>query len=112
MIRFGWDDYTSASSSSVIQTRVAYVSVPDASGQAQLHRLVCAGSASVTADTVLAHGLVSVSASCASAAGPTACSGSGAATPVIVKLSLSIHDPQNVGAANYQIELTGQRRQS
>jgi prepilin-type N-terminal cleavage/methylation domain-containing protein len=112
VIRFAWDDYTSASSSAVTQKRVAYVSIPDASGQAQLHRLTCAGSATVVTDTVLAHDLVSVSASCASAAGPTACAGSGAATPLAVTLSLTIHHPQNVGAADYHIELTGQRRQS
>lgn len=112
VIRFGWDDYTSASATAVIQRRVAYVAETDASGQAQLHRLVCAGSATVTADTVLAHNLVSVSASCASATGPAACTGSGTTLPLIVNLSLMIHDPQNVGVANYQIDLTGQRRQS
>ena len=108
VIRFGWDDYTSASASAVTQMRVAYVSIPDAGGQAQLHRLACSGSASVTSDTVLAHNLVSVSATCT----PSPCSGSGAAVPLVVTLTLTIHDPQNTGVANYQIELTGQRRQS
>lgn len=107
VIRFGWDDYTSASAAAVTQVRVAYVSVPDAAGQPQLHRLVCAGSAAITADTVLAHHLVSVSAACT----PSPCSGSGAATPVVVKLALIIHDQQATDA-NYQLELTGQRRQS
>ncbi|HEX8306226.1 MAG TPA: prepilin-type N-terminal cleavage/methylation domain-containing protein [Jatrophihabitans sp.] len=107
VIRFGWDDYTSASAAAVIQRRVAYVSMPDASGQAQLHRLVCAGSAAVVTDTVIAHHLASVSASCT----PSPCTGSGAATPLVVKLALTIHDQQATDA-NYQLELTGQRRQS
>lgn len=112
VIRFGWDDHTSGASAAPILMRVAYVSVPDATGQPQLHRLVCAGSATVVTDTVLAHDLVSVSASCASATGPTACTGSGASVPLIANLSLTIHNPQSAGAPNYQIALTGQRRQS
>lgn len=112
VIRFGWDDHTNASSSAPTRMRVAYVSIPDGAGQPRLHRLVCTGSATVVTDTVLVHNLVSVSASCASATGPTACTGSGAATPLIVKVSLTIHNPQSAGAPDYQIELTGQRRQS
>jgi prepilin-type N-terminal cleavage/methylation domain-containing protein len=107
VIRFGWDDYTSAAAATVIQRRVAYVSETDAGGQAQLHRLVCDGSATVAADTVLAHNLVSVSASCT----PSPCSGSGADVPVAVKLALTIHDQQATDAT-YQVDLTGQRRQS
>ena len=86
-IRFGWDDYPNAASSAPIRMRVAYLTEPDAAGQLQLRRLACAGSASVVADTVLAHNLVSLSVSCASATGPTACSGSGAALPLIVNLA-------------------------
>jgi len=112
VLRFGWDDYTTGAAGTPTRMRVAYVSIADATGQPQLHRLVCAGSAAISTDTVLAHGLVSASASCASATGPTACAGSGAALPLIVNLSLMIHDPQNVGVANYQVDLTGQRRQS
>jgi prepilin-type N-terminal cleavage/methylation domain-containing protein len=107
VIRFAWDDYTSASASAVIQSRVAYVSETDASGQAQLHRLVCAGSAAVISDTVLAHNLASVSVGCT----PSPCSGSGADVPVAVKLSLTIHDLQSTDAT-YHLDLTGQRRQS
>jgi prepilin-type N-terminal cleavage/methylation domain-containing protein len=107
VIRFAWDDYTSASAAAVIQRRVAYVSETDAGGQAQLHRLVCAGSATVTADTVLAHNLVSMSATCT----PAPCSGSGAAVPVAVQLSLTIHGLQSTDAT-YHVDLNGQRRQS
>ena len=53
--------------------------------------------------------LVSVSASCT----PSPCSGSGDATPLVVNLALAVHDPQSgATAANYPINLTGQRRQS
>jgi prepilin-type N-terminal cleavage/methylation domain-containing protein len=107
VIRFGWDDYTDAASSAPTRMRVAYVSIPGAAGQPQLHRLVCAGTAAITADTVLAHNLVSVSASCT----PSPCTGSGAAVPLIVNLALTIHDSQATDT-NYQVELTGQRRQS
>jgi hypothetical protein len=91
--------------------RVAYGVEPDAAGQPQLHRLVCTGSASVTTDTVIAHNVVSgsVSSSCT----PAPCSGSGAATPLVVNLSLAVHDPASgSGTPDYQIALTGQRRQS
>lgn len=107
VIRFGWDDYTSGAASAPTRMRVAYVSIPDAAGQQQLHRLVCAGSGTVVTDTVLAHDLLTVSASCT----PAPCSGSGAALPLTVTLSLTIHDSQATDA-NYEIELTGQRRQS
>jgi prepilin-type N-terminal cleavage/methylation domain-containing protein len=108
VIRFGWDDYTSALASTVIQRRVAYVSETDSSGQAQLHRLVCAGSATVVSDIVLAHNLASVSAACT----PSPCSGSGAAVPVAVTLTLTIHNPQSAVGTSYPVDLTGQRRQS
>jgi prepilin-type N-terminal cleavage/methylation domain-containing protein len=109
VIRFGWDDYTDAAASAPTRMRVAYVADADAAGQLQLHRLVCAGSAAVVTDTVIAHDLVSVSAACT----PAPCAaGSAAAPPLAVKLSLTIHDPANAGAPNYTVNLTGQRRQS
>lgn len=111
VIRFGWDDYPNAAAAAPTRMRVAYVVEPDATGQLQLHRLVCAGSASVTTDTVLAHDVVagSVSSSCT----PSPCSGSGAATPLVVNLVLAVHDPASGAATpDYQIALTGQRRQS
>jgi prepilin-type N-terminal cleavage/methylation domain-containing protein len=106
VIRFGWDDYASGAAATPTRMRVAYVAQTDATGQQELHRLVCAGSATVVTDTVIAHDLVSVSASCAS---PTACESS--TPPLIVNMVLTIHDPQATDT-NYQIELTGQRRQS
>ncbi|WP_408664856.1 prepilin-type N-terminal cleavage/methylation domain-containing protein [Jatrophihabitans sp.] len=111
VIRFGWNDYSSGASAPPTLIRVAYV-VVTASGQQQLHRLACSGSATVVSDTVLVHNLVSASASCASASGPTACTGSGASTPLVVNLTLAVHDPQSTDAPDYQIALTGQRRQS
>lgn len=108
VIRFGWDDYAGAAAAAPTRMRVAYVSQPDAAGQSQLHRLVCAGSAGVVTDTVIAHDLVSVTASCT----PSPCSGSAAATPLTVTLTLAVHDSASAGAPNYQFTLTGQRRQS
>lgn len=110
VIRFGWDDYPNAAAAAPTRMRVAYVVQADAGGQLQLHRLVCAGSASISTDTVVAHDVVagSLSASCT----PSPCSGSGSGTPLIVNLALAVHDPASVGAPNYQIALTGQRRQS
>jgi prepilin-type N-terminal cleavage/methylation domain-containing protein len=107
VIRFGWDDYTTGAAGTPTRMRVAYLSETDASGQAQLHRVVCAGSASITTDTVLALNLVAVSASCT----PAPCSGSGAALPLAVELALTIHDPQSTDTT-YHLNLTGQRRQS
>jgi prepilin-type N-terminal cleavage/methylation domain-containing protein len=112
VIRFGWDDYSNAAAAAPTRMRVAYVVETDGFGQQQLHRLVCAGSTSVTSDKVVVHNLVSATASCASATGPTACTGSGAATPLVVQLDLTVHDQQSGTAANYPIQLTGQRRQS
>lgn len=110
VIRFGWDDYTGAAAAAPTRMRVAYVAIADAAGRLQLHRLVCTGSATVTTDTVIANNVVaaSVSASCT----PSPCSGSGSATPVVVNLALAVHDPASTDAPNYQIALTGQRRQS
>ncbi len=108
VIRFGWDDYPSGPSAPVTLRRVAYVVQTDSTGQKQLHRLSCAGSATVVSDTVVVHNLVSAAASCS----PAPCSGSGAATPLVVNLTLAVHDPQSAGSANYPIALTGQRRQS
>jgi prepilin-type N-terminal cleavage/methylation domain-containing protein len=108
VIRLGWDDYTSGAAGAPTRMRVAYVAQSEATGTQQLHRLVCAGSAAITTDTVLAHDLVSVSASCT----PSPCAtGSAAVTPLTVDLSMIIHDAQATDA-NYQIQLTGQRRQS
>ncbi|MBV9822902.1 MAG: prepilin-type N-terminal cleavage/methylation domain-containing protein [Actinobacteria bacterium] len=112
VIRFGWDDYAGGAGAAPTRIRVAYVVQSDSSGQQQLHRLACAGSATVTSDVVVVHNLVSATASCASASAPTACSGSGSATPLVVDLTLAVHDPQSTGAPNYQFVLTGQRRQS
>lgn len=112
VIRFGWDDYASGAGAPPTRIRVAYVVQSDSSGQQQLHRLACTGSATVTSDLVMVHNLVSATASCDSASAPTACSGSGSATPLVVNLAFVVHDPQSTDASNYQFVLTGQRRQS
>ena len=107
VIRFGWDDYPSGPSAPVTLRRVAYVVQTDSTGQKQLHRLSCAGSATVVSDTVVVHNLVR-------RRHPVhrRRARSGAATPLVVNLTLAVHDPQSAGSANYPIALTGQRRQS
>jgi prepilin-type N-terminal cleavage/methylation domain-containing protein len=106
-VRFAWDDYPSAASGPTSQVRVSYIVETDASGQAQLHRLTCAGSAAILTDTILAHDLVSATASCS-----TTCTGTGTNVPLTVSLALVVHDPRSVGSAPYTVTLTGQRRQS
>jgi prepilin-type N-terminal cleavage/methylation domain-containing protein len=111
LIRLAWDDFTTGPSTSPIQVRAAYVlqSVPGQS-QLALHRVVCKGSASVASDTVLAHDVVSASVGCPSTT--ATCGHSGAALPLTVSLTLTIHDSNSGSAVNYVVVLTGQRRQT
>ena len=106
LIRLAWDDFTAGPSASPVQVRAAYV-LETIAGQSQqeLHRIVCAGSATVSSDTVLAHDVLSAAASCS-----TTCTAT--ALPQSISLSLAIHDSNSGSAANYPVVLNGQRRQT
>lgn len=108
VIRFGWDDWDGAAAGATTptQVRVAYV----IQNGTELHRLVCRGSATPTADIVVAHNVVSVIPGCVTSSGGTSCTGSGTGVPTTVSLSLAIRDPKNT--TDYPVTLTGQRRQS
>jgi hypothetical protein len=92
--------------------RVAYT-VETVSGQTQLHRVACAGSATIATDVVVAHDvdpLVVPVVACTAGGATVACSGAGASAPAQISLTLSIKDAADTGAVDYQLTLTGQRR--
>ena len=105
IVRLAWDDSSGPGVTTLV--RVAYV-VQTVSGQTELHRLRCEGSAAVVSDVTLAHDL---DPSTPPALGcSTTCTAS-PAVPKSVTLTLTIKDPKNLGGA-YVVTLTGQRRQS
>jgi prepilin-type N-terminal cleavage/methylation domain-containing protein len=106
VIRLAWDDYPSAAGAAPVQTRAAYV-VKTVGTEQQLHRITCSGSGTPVTDVVLAHDLVSATASCA-----TSCTGAGSNLPRRITLSLTIADPASAPGTSYSIALTGERRQS
>jgi prepilin-type N-terminal cleavage/methylation domain-containing protein len=106
VVRLAWDDSVNATAGTSTVIRAAYV-VQTASGQTQLHRLVCSGSSTVTSDTVLAHDVVSVTVSCSSA-----CGGSGNNVPRTVTLVLTVHDSASKAGSTYVTTLAGQRRET
>lgn len=106
VIRLAWDDYPSAAGAAPMQTRAAYV-IETVGGEQQLHRITCSGSATPVTDVVLAHDLVSATASCASS-----CTGSGSNLPRRITLGLTIADPASEPGTSYSVTLTGDRRQS
>jgi prepilin-type N-terminal cleavage/methylation domain-containing protein len=106
VIRLAWDDYPNGASAAPVRTRAAYV-VETVGSQQQLHRITCAGNATPVTDTVLAHDLVSATASCA-----TSCTGTGAALPSRITLALTIADPDSGPGTSYPVTLTGDRRQT
>jgi prepilin-type N-terminal cleavage/methylation domain-containing protein len=106
IVRLAWD-YSSGPGTTATLVRVAYV-VQTFSGQTELHRLRCDGSAVVVSDVTVAHDLDP------STLPALVCSTSCTASPTVPKsltLTLTIKDPKNLGAA-YVVKLTGQRRQS
>lgn len=105
VLRLAWDDFSSGPAAASTQTRVAYV-IQTVAGETQLHRLTCAGSATVSSDLVLAHELVSATAACSSS-----CTAGGANLPQTISLTLTMHDPRST-SANYVVVLNGQRRQT
>jgi prepilin-type N-terminal cleavage/methylation domain-containing protein len=110
IVTLAWDDFTSAGTRTVIQ--VVYV-VQTVSGQTELHRVRCQGSAAVVTDVTLAHDLdpsTPPTVACLGTSGGS-CAAAGADVPKSVTLTLTIRNPKNLGAA-YVVTLTGQRRQS
>ena len=110
IVSLAWDDFTSAGTRTLIQ--VVYV-VQTVSGQTELHRVRCQGSAAVVSDVNLAHDLdpsTPPTVACLGTSGVN-CAAAGPDVPKFVTLTLTIKDPKNLGAA-YVVKLTGQRRQS
>jgi hypothetical protein len=107
-VTLAWDDFSSAGTRTVIQ--VVYV-VQTVSGQTELHRVRCQGSASVVSDVTLAHYLDPSTPPTVACLGTSGCAAAGPAVPKSVTLTLTIRNPKNLGAA-YVVTLTGQRRQS
>jgi prepilin-type N-terminal cleavage/methylation domain-containing protein len=112
VVRLAWDEFgPGGAAGPATQTRVAYV----VQNGTELHRVVCKGSATPTADVVVAHNLVApfATVTCADKSGaPTPCTGSGSAVPSAVSLALTISDPKSSAGSSYPVTLTGQRRQS
>jgi prepilin-type N-terminal cleavage/methylation domain-containing protein len=106
VIRLAWDDYPNGASAAPVRTRAAYV-VETVGSQRQLHRITCAGNATPVTDAVLAHDLVSATATCA-----TSCTGAGSALPSRITLTLTIADPDSGPGSSYSVTLTGDRRQT
>ncbi len=109
LVSLAWDDFTSAGTSTLIQ--VVYV-MQTVSGQTELHRVRCQGSAAVVSDVTLAHYLdpsTPPTVACFGTSGN--CAAAGPDVPKSVTLTLTIRNPKNLGAA-YVVTLTGQRRQS
>jgi prepilin-type N-terminal cleavage/methylation domain-containing protein len=110
IVLLAWDDTPVAGTVTLGYDRVAYT-VQTVSGQTQLHRLACAGSATVVTDTVVAHDVYASappSIACWSGGVSVACSGSGGSVPQQVVMTVSIRDAAST--ASYVITLTGQRR--
>jgi prepilin-type N-terminal cleavage/methylation domain-containing protein len=111
VVRLAWDDFAQGAASSAVQMRVAYV----VENGSELHRVLCAGSATPVSDIRIARNLAapSLAVTCTDGSGtPVACTGSGPATPASVSLALTLHDPQSPAGSTYTVTLTGQRRQS
>jgi prepilin-type N-terminal cleavage/methylation domain-containing protein len=105
IVTLAGDDSSAPGTTTLV--RVAYV-VQTPSGQSELHRLRCSGSAAVVSDVTVAHGLDP--ATPPTVACSTACNAA-PDVPKIVTLNLTLKDPKNRDAA-YAVVLTGARRQS
>lgn len=107
-VTLAWDDFTGPGASTL--DRVAYL-VQTVSGQTQLHRLRCNGSAAVVSDVTVAHDLSPSTPP--TVACSTSCTGVPPlpAVPQTVTLTLTLTDPNSTDAP-YVVSLTGQRRQS
>jgi hypothetical protein len=106
VVRLAWDDPTASSGNPQVD-RVAYVVEAGDDGESQLHRLVCVGSATVTADTTLVHYLAAsnpVSVNCS----PGVCTD---VVPQAVTMTLAIHETGNPDPTTI-VTLSGVRRQT
>lgn len=112
IVTLAWDDFSGAGAS-VVKDLVAYVVRTD-TGETQLHRLRCNGSATAVSDTTVAHNLdpsTPPTVGCFGQSGnSTACSAA-PLVPETITLTLTLKNAGNRGAA-YIVPLTGQRRQS
>lgn len=110
IVSLAWDDFTSAGPRTLIQ--VVYV-VQTVSGQTELHRVRCQGSAALVSDVTIAHDLDPLTPPTVACVGTSGvnCAAAGPNVPKSVTLTLTIKNPKNLGAA-YIVTLTGQRRQS
>ena len=109
IVLLAWDDLPGGTVT-LGYDRVAYT-LQTVSGQTQLHRIACAGSAAIVTDAVVAHDVnpsVPPSVACSSGGATVACAGS--SVPQQVVLTLSIRDPGSASGTSYLITLTGQRR--
>ena len=86
--------------------RVAYT-LQVSSGQTQLHRIGCLGSATIVTDTVIAHQVDATTPP--TIACDVSCAGSGPSVPQKISLTLALKAPGNT-SADYVFTLTGQRR--
>jgi prepilin-type N-terminal cleavage/methylation domain-containing protein len=101
IVSLAWDDFSGPGAATL--SRVAYVVE---SGQTQLHRLRCNGSAVVVSDITLANDLDPLTPPTVTC--PTTCTAP--AVPTTVTLTLTVKDPRNHGGT-YVVPFTGQRRQ-
>ena len=113
IVRVAWNQYAAAPAATSTLITVSYVE-KTVGTQTQLHRITCSNGSGVV-DSVIAHELdpaTPPSVTCYSTGTTvTPCSGSGAALPNAVRLTLAVKDPGDAGAS-YAVTLTGQRRQS
>jgi prepilin-type N-terminal cleavage/methylation domain-containing protein len=109
IVTLAWDDFTGAVPATLV--RVAYL-VQTVSGETQLHRLRCNGSAVVVSDVIVAHNLDPSTPPTVACSGTTGVLCTAApAVPQTVTLTLALKDP-NITDSAYVVPLTGQRRQS
>ncbi len=111
IVTLAWDDFSGPGTAVV--DRVAYITRTD-SGETQLHRLRCNGSATAVSDVTVSHNLdpsTPPTVECFDQSNTsTACSGA-PLVPETVTLTLTLKNAGNKGTA-YVVPLTGQRRQS
>jgi prepilin-type N-terminal cleavage/methylation domain-containing protein len=109
-LRLAWDEFTAGPGTR--QTRIAAYVVQGS----ELHRLTCSGgSLTPTSDLVLARNLTgaAVAVACTDSAGaPVSCTGPTPIVPSAVSLTLTLRNPGTADDNEYEITLTGQRRQT
>ncbi len=111
LVTLAWDDSITPDDTTLV--RVAYV-VQAVSGQRELHRLRCQGSAKVLSDVTLARSLdpsTPPAVACFDLANRKAACNAAPLVPQAATLKLTLRDPQSLDEP-YSVVLTGQRRQS